>query len=558
MFNNLRRYITSTGCVVALLAFVCSSAIGRIPYLQEKGASTQLIVAGRPYIMLGGQVHNSSSSSLEYMEPIWDKLVSLKVNTAILPLSWELIEHKEGRYDFTLVDGLIYKAQEHNLKLVFSWFASWKNGESGYCPGWVKTDTKRFARAQNRDGKNLNTLSVFCQESCAADARAFAKLLKHIRQIDEKENTVLMMQVENEAGLLSTSRDRSFAAEDVFDSQVPSELMSYLVEHKENLLPETRQVWAGAGFKEKGTWSEVFGNGIEADELFMAWHYARYINKIAEAGKKEYALPMYVNAWIVQFEGEKPGQYPSGGPVSNVLDIWRAGAPQIDVFAPDIYLPDFKQICASYTRSSNPLLIPEVTADVWFEMDAARQCESARNVFWAIAELDAICFAPFGVEGTDVNHPIVHSYEVLAELMPLIIEYQGTGKMVGVLQEKSIELEKGAEIKIGDYIAHISYINKDKNDRAYGLIINTGQDEYLVAGYGFGVKFEPVTQGPRYAGLLEVWEGRYEQGKWVAGRRLNGDETGQGSTAKVPPNIWDKWDSSNKPRVIRVKLYRHD
>ena len=327
---------------------------------------------------------------------------------------------------------------------------------------------------------------------------------------------------------------------------------------KEFSLPDFKKTWGRTGFRDRGRWEEVFGEGIETDEIFMAWHYAHYINKVVAAGKKEYPLPMYVNAWIVQFEDEKPGQYPSGGPISKILDIWRAGGPQIDIFATDIYLPDFKRICASYTRSGNPLLIPEATGDVWFKREAWRLDESARNIFWAIAGHDAICFAPFGVEGTDVNQPIVQSYEVLSELMPLITEYQGTEKMIGVLQEKNSDEERGIDAEVCEYLAHINYMNQEKDDRAYGLIINTGLGEYLLAGYGFNVKFEPLTAGPRYAGILEVWEGRYDEGRWIAGRRLNGDEAGHGSTVQVPPNRWDRYDRSKRPRVVRVKLYRHN
>lgn len=558
MSGNWKRCITVISLIVVLLAVAAGDALAKMPYLQKKGTGTQLIVDGRPYVMLGGELHNSSSSSLKYMEVIWDKLVKLNVNTVLAPISWELVEPEEGRYEFRLIDGLVEKAREHDLKLVFLWFGSWKNGESSYCPGWVKTNLVRFARAQNESGKNLNVLSVFSEEACVADAQAFAAVMRRIREIDEKENTVIMVQVENEVGLLSTSRDRSAAAESVFKSAVPSELMSNLVKNKENLLAELKKTWGRTGFRDRGSWEEVFGEGIETNEIFMAWHYARYINKIVAAGKKEYPLPMYVNAWIVQFEGEKPGQYPSGGPIAKVLDIWRAGGPQIDIFATDIYLPDFKRICASYTRSGNPLLVPEATGDVWFKREAWRLDESARNVFWAIAEHDAICFAPFGVEGTDVNQAIVQSYEVLSELMPLITEYQGTDKMIGVLQEKSGDEEKGIDTEVGEYLAHISYMNQEKDDRAYGLIINIGPNEYLVAGYGFNVKFEPLTAGPRYAGILEVWEGRYDEGRWIAGRRLNGDEAGHGSRVQVPPNRWDRYDRSRSPRVVRVKLYRHD
>ncbi len=519
-----------------------------IPHLARQGTATQLIVDGEPFVMLAGELHNSSALSLEYMEPMWDKLVALNLNTVLATVAWELVEPAEGQFDFSLVDGLLEGAREHNLKLVLLWFGSWKNGVSSYVPTWVKKDLVRFPRAQGKDGNNKLVLSPFHQASCKTDADAFAALMRYLREVDSDDRTVVMMQVENEVGLMPESRDHSAAAEAAFRTAVPRELIDYLTEHKDSLLAEVNELWASTGYKDAGTWTEVFGESVWTDEVFMAWHMARYIGRIAEAGKAEYALPMYANAWLVQNDKQKPGDYPSGGPVSRVMDIWRAAAPAIDFLAPDIYLHDFKAVCASYVRSGNPLMIPE----------ARQGPEAARNAFWAIAEHDAICFAPFGIEDIDTDHPLVESYDVLRQLMPLIAKYQGTAKMAGILQQSAEE--EGATIDIGEYRANVRYNRQAKGqaDMSYGLIMNIGPDEYLVAGNWFQVNFSPATPGPRHAGILQVWEGVYEGEEWIPGRCLNGDETAAHWVAKLPPNEHDRFAGSDQPRILRVTLYRHD
>jgi hypothetical protein len=551
--NAIKSFILFNCAVLFVLSYpgragANSSTSPQIPHLYKKGPATQLIVDGKPFLMLAGELHNSSASSLEYMEPMWDKLEALGLNTVLATVSWELIEPQEGRFDFTLVDGLIEQARRHNLHLVFLWFASWKNAVSSYVPIWVKKDLTRFWRAKDKSGNNIGAISPLCDEAMEADARAFAALMRHIRQIDESHCTVLMMQIENETGLLGSSRDFSPKANEIFAEAVPDELTDYLMAHKDSLIPEFRTIWESAGFKTSGSWSQVFGDGLDADEIFMTWHFAKYIGYVAKAGKIEYPLPMYVNAWLIQHEGQEPGKYPSGGPVSKVTDIWRAASRDIDIYAPDIYLPDFKAVCESYARNGNPLFIPE----------ARRGDEAARNTFWAFAQHDAICFAPFGIEDISTDHPLVKSYNILSQLTPLITEYNGTGKMVGILQQKAEE--KGTEIELGGYRAHIEYGGRGRagNKLAFGLIINTGPNEFLLAGNYFSVHFSAASPGPQHAEIAQVWEGRYENGKWIHRRCLNGDETAANWQAKLPPNMSDTYADPDIPRILRVLLYRHD
>src|SRR5215510_1655411 len=305
--------------LIACLPPVCAAQNSAIPHLRKQGTAIQLVVDDRPFLVLAGELGNSSSSSLDYMKPSWPKLVALNLNTVVIPFYWELIEPAEGKFDFTLVDGLIQEARRHQLRLVPLWFASWKNSMSCYAPAWVKTDQRRFPRCQDSAGRGMEILSPFSKENLDADGRAFTAFMRHLREVDGRDHTVIMVQVENEIGMIPDSRDRSAVAEKLFKQPVPSELIAYLEQHRETLIPDFRALWAANGFRTRGAWEEVFGQGGQTDEIFMAWSFARYVNRVAQLGAAEYRLPMYVNAALIR-PGYQPGQYPAGGPLPHLLD----------------------------------------------------------------------------------------------------------------------------------------------------------------------------------------------------------------------------------------------
>jgi beta-galactosidase GanA/predicted small secreted protein len=466
---------------------------GDLPHLSKQGTATQLIVDGKPFVMLAGELHNSSASNLDYMKPIWPRLTALNVNTVLATISWELVEPVEGKYDFALVDGLIHEARRNNMRLVFLWFGSWKNGNSSYTPGWIKTNVEKYPRMRRKDGVNTEILSPFAEINRMADQRAFVAAMRRIREVDSGYNTVVMMQVQNEVGLMADARDRSPLAEAAWAKAVPAELMSYLQKHKANLLPEVSKVWETTGFRNSGSWAEVFGESPDAEEFFMAWHMGRYIGLMAKAGKAEYNIPMYANAWLVQKETQKPGGYPSGGPVSKVMDIWRAAAPDIDLLAPDIYLSDFKGVCASYTRSGNPLFIPE----------ASRGPIAAANAFWAIAQHDALGFAPFGIDSVPADSPLKDSYDVLSQLMPVMTKHHGQGKMVGLLETN----QENEVVDLGGYELRVDYRwgrnrNKDEQFKGHGLDHHTGPWRIHHGRKRVQLQFSCKARGRRRANLL--------------------------------------------------------
>ncbi len=520
-------------CVLAVgLCGMAWSADSGAPTLTKNGAAVQLFVSGQPFLVLGGELHNSSASDLAYMEPVWPKLKAFSVNTVLATVSWELLEPREGHFDFRLVDGLVEQARKQQMHLVLLWFASWKNGRSSYAPMWVKTNIERFPRMQDKRGYNTDAISPFSDNARNTDAKAFAALMRRVKEIDSAQHTVVMVQAENEVGMLRESRDRSAAAQKAWNGPAPKELMKYLSEHKGRLLPELDSVWARAGYKSEGTWSEVFGDDPNGHEIFMAWQMGRYIGAVAEAGKREYPLPVFVNAWLVQNEKQVAGDYPSGGPVSRMMDVWRAAAPAIDLLAPDIYLPDFPAVCASYHRSGNPLFIPEASAGA----------EAGTNAMFAFGQEQAIGFSPFGIDGLPADHAIGAAYKLLESMAPAILKAQAGGSIAGFVQGKD-EVDHAS---LGAYRFEVRYPSR-RGVKGGGLILAAGPDEFYMAGRSMSVRVSSADSGLT-ARVGEADEGRFVNGNWVAGRRLNGDETGGGGEIRLPDDGFS---------VQRVLLYRH-
>jgi hypothetical protein len=530
-----------------------------IPHLQTQGPATQLIVDGRPFLALAGELNNDSATSLEYVRRLWPRLVQAKINTVLAGVSWNQIERQEGKFDFSVLDGVIQGARSHNLRLVLLWFASWKNSLSSYPPDWVKKDFDRFPRARTKAGRTVELLTPLSDANRDADARAFAALMRHVREVDGREHTVIMIQVENEVGMEGDSRDHSTAADAAYAGPVPKELMDYLQQHKETLIPEFRKAWEAAGLKTSGTWEEVFGPGAATEGVFMAWHYARYLDRVAEAGKAEYPLPMFVNAALYGVgRTEFP---PSGGrPWDLVMDVWKAGAPRIDFLAPDAY-GNFAEFCAKYSRPGNPLFIPE----------SLNQAVGAARVLYAFGRHDAIGFSAMGAveRSSSPDTALIGSYDLIEQLAPLISQHQGDGSMSGVLLGPDDPPQK---VPVGNYTLTVSFAKPrvapltqatpiPPNTFAAGIFIATGPDEYFVTGLGINITFAPNTPGLPLAGLATVEEGSFVDGRWVPGRMLAGDSTDEGQSIGIawPPGSWvPEYRQRASPDAIqRVTLYRY-
>ena len=526
-----------------------------MPRLEKTPTSSQLVVHGKPFLMLGAELQNSSMSTAAYMRTAWPKLVEGHINTVLGAVTWEDIEPTEGNFDFSELSQVITDARHHGLHLIVLWFGSFKNGMSTYIPHWVKKDHKRFPRARVREAdgrlKTVECLSLFGQEeSCRADAKAFSALMAFLNDTDRNHSTVIMVQVENEVGFLGDSRDRSPAAEKAFEQPVPSDLTTFLLEKWSSLHPflqDNLKIFHALAEKGVSTtessWESVFGASQHTDEVFMAYHYAKYVEAVAVAGHPHFNVPLYTNVWMnyvgdsnefpsVAGGGGCPGDYPSGGAVINTLDIWHRFAPTLSFISPDIYLNDYVAVCAGYRHNNQPLMIPEQRRDE----------HGARRIWSAIGTHLAIGVSPFGIDTLEVHENLyVRHYKLLQSVAPIVLEAQrkpGTSFGFFFDEFSTSEPQKPWVVTFGDLELTI--------ERAFvfgtpgpgsGMVIWKGGMTFLLLGWGYRVTFRSTKREATFTGILRFDEKEVadaENGDLRTARKLNGDETRAGLHVNMP------------------------
>ncbi|WRL51097.1 DUF5597 domain-containing protein [Luteimonas sp. R10] len=491
-----------------------------IPKLVTENGRHALLVDGEPFLILGAQVNNSSNYPAA-LDKVWPAIDVLEPNTVMVPIAWEQVEPVEGEFDFSFVDTLLAQARERELRLVLLWFATWKNNGPNYAPAWVKLDNDRFPRVITADGKTLNSLSPLAASTLGADTKAFVQLMRHLKRADP-QRTVIMVQPQNEPGTYGAPRDFSPMAQRAFDGPVPDALVKGLD-------------------RQPGTWREVFGN--DADEFFHAWHVAHYIDQVAAAGKAEYPLPMYVNGALRDpFDPGLPGQYESGGPTDNVLDIYKLAAPHIDLLAPDIYMREYEKyttVLDRYSRPDNALFVAETGNDTPYA-----------RFFFSVLGQQAIGWSPFGIDYTGYSNwplgakcldeetlaPFALNYDLVRPAARVLAKLSFEGKVHGTAEQDG---EPVQQLELNDrWNAVITYGvpqfwfqgEPPGNPEPMGaaLIAELGPDEFLVTGYHARVTIVPADETVNMI-YERVEEGTYDgDGQWRFQRVWNGDQTDYG------------------------------
>lgn len=560
---------------MAFLLAISTLQAQELPHWIKQGTASQLVIDKKPMLLLAGELGNSSASSEQDIENVFPKLKRIGLNTVLVPAYWDLIEPEEGKFDFSLIDKTITEARKHDMKVVFLWFGAWKNSMSCYAPLWFKSDYKKYPRCYTETGKPLEIASPFSENVFKADSKAFVKLMSHIKDFDSKENTVIIIQVENEIGMLESARDHSKTANKLFDSAIPDKLKQYLKRNTKTLHPWLKEKWEMAGGKTEGTWEEVFGKDIFTDEIFMAWQYAAYVEKMIQKGREVYNLPMYVNA-AMNSRNRKPGEYPSAGPLAHLIDIWKCAAPSIDLLAPDLYDNGFVDWVAQYKLHNNPLFIPEIKLE---PNDGVR-------AFYVFGQHDAIGFSPFSIEDApdDGNYKLTKAYTKLDELMPLITKYQGKEQMKGILfdqanKEKNIEWD-GITLSCKHFFT-LPWDARATDGSVWpeggGIIIKLNKLEYLVAGSGIVIEFKYPDELKGFIqkklgedGFIAAGGNTTDKEKWYSEkrigigsvdevsidetgnmkylRRLNGDQDHQGRHVRIGVDDFS---------ILHVKLYEY-
>jgi beta-galactosidase GanA len=535
------RFAAASLALIASAAFTGYASArtdeSALPHLVQKDGRHALIVDGAPFLILGAQCHNSSAWPA-ILPGVWSAIETAQANTLEVPVYWEQFEPEPGRFDTSIVDLLLTQAREHHVRLVLLWFGTWKNGSSHYLPLWMKQQPDLYPRIIGKDGRRVDSPSPHAPALLAADIRAFSALMRHLKAADSL-HTVIMVQVENEPGAWNTIRDYSPAAQQLFTAPVPVELLNAL----------------GQAGRAGSDWPAVFGK--DADEFFHAWSVARFIGQVAAAGKAEYPLPLYVNAALRDpLSQPAAGTYESGGPTDNVLDIWKAAAPAVDLLAPDIYMNDserYLKVLDFYSRPDNALFVPETIGSP----TGTRYC-------YAALARGAIGWSPFGIDGPRRSadaaggmaagdpalEPVGVNYRVLGPMMRAIARLGFEGRLQAAVEEKDGHQQT---LALGRWQAVVTFgpptwgygRNPKGNPEPVGrvLVASLGEKEFLVMGYLCRVDFKIAdAASSAQRDFLRVEEGGYEGGVFRPARIWNGDETDWGL------------NFGSAPQVLRVQL----
>lgn len=556
--------------LLSLLA-LCLGAASQaqsLPHLAKVGQSLSLIVDGSPMVLRAGELNNSTASSIRYMEEqrTFERLKALNLNSVIATASWELVEPVEGEYNFAEVDYIIEQARKHDMKVMLLWFGTFKNPFMTYAPSWVKQNPKKYPRAKDADGNDLEMPSVFSEAVLKADARAYVATLEHIKKVDT-DNTVVMIQIENEPGLRGTPRDYSPLAEKAWRADVPEQLVSYLKQNASTLQPDIKKAWEANGKREKGNWEELFGKSLTTDDgtnpilnqtehFFTAYAFARYLDYMAIEGKRVLPLPTFVNSSVFRIDS-RGISLGNGCSIPEFFDLYKAGAPNLDILTPNSYMQQLDQICEAFSWKGNPILIPESTV-------------TGARALYSVGEWDAIAFSPFGIdswaEGVLKNPSpeqqlFSDTYGAMAQMESLIEQHLGKESMRGVyiyntrkedtvtIGDYDITVSRGRSFDIGAMMAPTGSFSAEKREEPRfeggAIIIQTQKDEFYVVGYGLNANFT-LREGVKhsYCGYDAIDEGVFENGEFVEYRRLNGDER----------NVFL---ADGKITTLRVKMYHY-
>ena len=547
--NQIARRLAPLWLLLAGAAHAADMAAApELPRLLEKDGRHALMVDGAPFLMLAGQAHNSSNYP-GALPKVWAALRDAHANTLEMPIAWEQVEPKEGEFDFSFLDTLVTQARENDIRLVIVWFGTWKNTGPGYLPEWVKFDNQRFPRMKDKDGKTVYSHSPFAEQTLALDRRAFVKMMEHIKKIDSGQRTVIMVQVENEVGTYGVPRDHGERAEAAFKQPVPAAVLA-------------RQKPKVAGVT-SGSWRQVYGD--YADQYFHSWAIASYIETIAKAGREVYDLPMFVNAALREPSVDgKPaapwkGNFASGGPTYDVIDIYKAAAPHIDFAAPDIYMPESSKVTSilkSYQRPDNALMVPEMGNAPGY----------ARYVYQAFG-MGALGVAPFGLDYFEYSNyplgskftdrrmvePFATVYGVFAPMQRQWARWAFEGRTRGVAEGDD---RAPQTVAMNGWKATVSFREfqfgerqylKDKSEYQSGTekpnggvaLAQVGENEFIIVGQQVRVKFAgDGANAGKSSMLARVEQGRFDaNGRWVMERNWNGDQTDYGLNLPATPVV---------------------
>jgi hypothetical protein len=527
-----------------------------IPRIVQKDGRYALFVDDAPYLILGTE--DLSMGQWTTSPDVWPNIEHLNANTVEVSIYWEQLEPQPGQYDYTMIDRLVNEARQHHVHLVLLWFGMYYNGHPHYIPDWMKLDPVRHPHVLNRNGQPVDSLSPVAAATFEVDKRAFSTLMRHLKETDP-QRTVIMVQVENETGTWETVRDFSPAARKLFEAPVPPEILKAMPVLTTSASPN---------------WQQAFGSN--ADEYFNAWTVASYVGKVAAAGKAVYPLPMDANCALRDplrpgppgIEGPASGRYESGGPTDNVIPIWKAAAPAIDLLGPDDYQGDpaaYLKVLDLYHRADNPLFLPE-SGCPGCDPDSG----DFTRYFFTVLGLQGIGYSESG------NSPVpslARNFVLVGPMQREIARLNFEGKLQAVAEPVHTKGGDQGDFRqtmhFGTWNAVVKYgsarfgpatTSWNATPEGRALMVELGENQFLVAGYFCTVDFFPagtaeqqktehIVDGTgqipsalidgkwQHRQFMRVEQGVYENGVFKLLRSQNGDATDYGLRFGEEPTV---------------------
>jgi hypothetical protein len=246
---------------------------------------------------------------------------------------------------------------------------------------------------------------------------------------------------------------------------------------------------------------------------------------------------------------EQGGEYPSGGPHPEYLAVYRAAAPSIDFYSPDIYWPDFENWVQLYKAAGNPVFVPE-----------ARLEQAPFNALYTYGEARGFGYSPFDVDSLSINPVpgqggprLSDEYNALNELSDVILQAQQENEIRALVLHET-NPRPSRTVALGGFLfrATLSRGWPARNlltpDGAI-MVFETASNEFYALGSGLTVTFvrDPDVDD-QIAGIASIEQLSNTDGKWVTLRQLKGDQSNQGRELSM---------DAHEFRVYRVKLYTY-
>lgn len=512
-----------------------------LPHFEEANGRKVLYVDGHPFTVLAVEIPwwDLIYGRYKQTETAYDKLypaaAKLGLNALKVPIKWSMIESQQGVYDFSYVDHAKSMAEKSHLKLVLNWFGHYASGDGTiygnltgelYAPMYIVSDEKTYPRAVDADGiAHHNAISYDYEPIVDREIAAFSAFMRHIKEVDSKTHTILMIQVENEIAVFGADRNN-------------------------------QKLWRDHSPAANHRFAE---HHFTDDLKYSAWDLSyNWIRRITDAGAAEYPIPFFHN-----YVGGKVADWMVGGAPGEDVQTYLETCPHLSFVGVNSYFcaewrPD--NSCARESQATvdelrEPLLryrvsrnLPAIT-----EINSGSTPVTSRLAYIAVGEFGAPIYAPWALtvsypepyepyilpDGTEANGAAAlrDTYSSLTKALPQISYYATTDKLKVFMAQKPGQRFSETQEVNGVKVT----VTGERNGQA--IVMHASNHDFLVVGFRAGVSLShPAFEWPAMKNV------RVQRVHWTENHFENDGEPSYGA------------DQSNKtlsidleePQAVRV------